>query len=556
MVIGLDGATWDLLRPRMDDGRLPNLKRLADAGAAGNLTSVYTPETPTAWSTFMTGFNPGKHGVFDFMVYDPVSQHERPVNSRMRVGKNIWDYLGDVGKTSLVLNLPTTYPPSPIKGAMICGFLSPREKRDFAYPKELIDELEEEFGRYPLFFETMMFLASGTEKHAELLLSECYRMESTKFDVAEKLFDRYQPDFTMLHIWGTDRLQHEMWNLLDPEHPLHDKALAQKFVPRIEEYYSMIDKRVGQLVDKLGPEGITFIISDHGFGPTYYLIDQNSWLLREGFIVLKKSLKVKFKKLLWDLGVTPHNVMKVLRPLLKLSVHFKAPTPDKALNRVTGTITVPGMLSLNDVDWSKTKAYAPYGWSGIFVNTQGIRPNGSVLPEEYDAVCAQIVARWNQLKNPHTGELVGGPVPINKEMFHGPFAKYGPDVLPLPLGQKYMPVCFFGFASKEPVYANYMLPGNHRMEGIIIAEGDGIKKGPVEGARLLDMAPTILHLLNHPVPDNMDGRSLTDLMNDEELARNPLRTMHVEEGESTQGEGLSDEEQDEIRSKLMGLGYL
>lgn len=556
MVIGLDGATWDVLRPRMEDGRMPNLKRLADAGATGDLESVYTPETPTAWSTFMTGVNPGKHGIFDFLVYDPVAQKERPVNSRIRVGKTLWEYLSDAGKTCLVLNVPTTYPPTPINGHMVCGFLSPRESRDFTYPRELVDELEKEFGRYPLFFETMCYIAVGSEKHADSLLTESYRMESTKFDVAEKLFDKHQPDFTMLHIWGTDRLQHELWNVMDPGHPQYNKAFSDKFMPRVEAYYTMIDQRVGRLIDKLGPEGVAFIVSDHGFGPTHYLIDQNSWLLREGFITLKNSLRVKLKKLLWDLGITPYNAMRLLQPLLRLSVYLKAASPEATLNKVTGTINIPGMLSLNDVDWSKTKAYAPFGWSGIFINTQGIRPNGSVPPEQYDAVRDEIVARWHKLTNPHTGALVGGPIPVNHEMFSGPFAKYGPDILPLPLGAKYMPVCFFGFASKEPVYPNTTIAGNHRMEGVILAHGQAVKPGHVDGARLIDMAPTILHLLGQPVPDNMDGRSLTDLMKNDELARNPLQTTHVEEGQGSQGEGLSDAEQDEIRNKLMGLGYL
>ncbi len=128
--------------------------------------------------------------------------------------------------------------------------------------------------------------------------------------------------------------------------------------------------------------------------------------------------------------------------------------------------------------------------------------------------------------------------------------------MPLPLAEKYLPVCFFGFTSKEPVYENWTLYGNHRMEGILLAAGNGIRPGVVDGARLTDLAPTFLYLLGHPVPDDMDGRVLDSIIDPEEMARRPVETLHVEDGDGTTRDGLSDEEQAEIRDKLMGLGYL
>jgi hypothetical protein len=133
---------------------------------------------------------------------------------------------------------------------------------------------------------------------------------------------------------------------------------------------------------------------------------------------------------------------------------------------------------------------------------------------------------------------------------------YGPDVMPLPLAEKYMPVCFFGFASKEPVYENTTLYGNHRMEGILLAQGSGIRTGSVAGASLMDVAPTALYLLGLPVPDDMDGKVLESMIDPEELAQRPVETLHVEDSSDQTQDGLSSDEQDEIRAKLMGLGYL
>jgi len=553
--IGLDGAVWSVLEPWMAAGKLPVLKRLREQGAWGNLRSIFPPETPAAWPSFMTGKNPGKTGTFDFLVYDPETKSEHPVNAHLRKGKTLWEYLSEAGKTSLVLNVPTTYPPANIQGAMISGFLTPDGVDDYAHPKELVQELEQEYGRYPLFFKTMAFVSAANEENCTMFMDELEWMDRVKFEVCEKLMDRHDPDFTMLHIWGTDRLQHELWHWMDPSHPHHNPEMAEKFMPRIEAYYQMIDSQIGKIAEKAGDDAITFVISDHGFGPTHYFIDLNSWLLREGFIVLKRSWRTRWRKLLWDIGWTPHALTVLLRPLFGIAGKKQAKAPVHRLRKSTGTVSIPGMLSLTrDVDWEKTRAYAPFGWSGIYVNTKDIRPHGSVEPRDYDAVRDELVTKWERLMNPYTGEPVGGPVHTNAEMYHGEFARYGPDVMPLPLENKHMPVCFFGFTSKEPVYGNITLFGNHVMDGILCAAGKGIQPGVRHDAVLYDLAPTILHLFGLPVPDDMDGQVLTGLLDAAEQAKS-VETLHAE-GSGTASEGLTPEEEAELREKLMGLGYL
>ncbi len=556
MVIGLDGAAWGILRPRMEKGTLPNLKRLVEQGAHGDLTSIIPPETPAAWPSFMTGKNPGKHGIFDFLVYDPEGKRERPVNSTLCHGKTLWQYLSDAGKKCLVLNVPTTYPVAPINGAMVSGFLTPADAQDFAHPRELVADLEAEYGKYPLFFETKGFVCAHSERNANMFLDELESMDRTKFEVCEKLFDRYDPDFTMLHIWGTDRLQHELWHWMDEEHPKYDPAMARKFGPRIEAYYTMCDTYIGRLMEKAGDDAVVFVVSDHGSGPTHYFLDLNSWLLREGFITLKKTLRVRFKKLLWDLGFTPQNATRLLYPFLRFGALFKANPPEATLRKSSGTIDIPGMLSLNtDVDWRRTQAYAPFGWSGIFINTEGVRPKGSVKPEDYDAVRDAILDSYAKLINPYTGKPVGGPIHTKKDTYDGPFTPYGPDLMPLPLPQHHMPVCFFGFQSRQPVYPNNTLYGNHLMEGILAARGPGIRPGVVAGARLIDMAPTLLYLMGHPVPDDMDGRVLEELINPDELATRPVETLHNDGADDTPA-GLTKKEEEDLRKRLAGLGYL
>ncbi len=556
LCIGLDGATWHILRPRMAQGELPNLKRLCEAGATGGLESILPPETPAAWPSFMTGKNPGKHGVFDFLVYNPETRTERPVNSTLREGRTIWDYLTAADQTSLVLNVPTTYPVTPLNGAMISDFLTPPGATDYTYPPELREELEAEYGKYPHFFESMQFVVSHSKGNAERYLEELERMDRIKFEVCGKLMDRYTPDFTMLHIWGTDRLQHELWHWMDETHPAHEPHRARQFGARITAYYQMIDAWVGKLAERVGEQGITFVISDHGFGPTHYFIDLNSWLLREGFIVLEDTWAVRLKRWLFERGVTPHNALRLAHPFLRFLMLVKAPAPSSTLNKSSGALALPGMLSLDDVDWSRTRAYAPFGWSGIYINTEGIRPRGSVPPSAYEAVRDELVEKLRTLRNPHNGTLVGGPVHIKADMYAGPYTDYGPDVMPLPLEQHYMPVCFFGFASNEPVYRNTTLYGNHEMEGVLIAAGAGVRPGTVEGARLIDMAPTILHLLGRPVPDDMDGQVIEGLIDAAWLEQHPVDIQPADTLAGGSRAELSPEEEEELRNRLMGLGYL
>ncbi len=245
----------------------------------------------------------------------------------------------------------------------------------------------------------------------------------------------------------------------------------------------------------------------------------------------------------------------LLQPLFGLAGKKQAKAPETRLRKSTGTVSMPGMLSLKeDVDWEKTRAYAPFGWSGIYINTKDIRPNGSVDPQDYDAIRDELVAKWDKLVNPYTKEKVGGPVHTNAEMYHGEFSQYGPDVMPLPLENKHMPVCFFGFTSKQPVYKNITLYGNHVMDGILCASGKGIQQGARQDAILYDLAPTIMHLFGLPVPDDMDGKVLSGILDETERAKKIESQHATDEGQAT--EGLTPEEEAELREKLMGLGYL
>src|SRR5436190_11679693 len=150
LVIGLDGASFNVLDPLIDKGDLPNLARLIAGGARAPLETTFPPITAVAWSSFMTGKNPGKHGIFEFVRLDKDAKRELAVNASFREGRAIWDLMSEAGKRVIVHNFPCTYPPHEINGLMIADFMTPRGRRDFTYPGALLSELEEKFGPYRL----------------------------------------------------------------------------------------------------------------------------------------------------------------------------------------------------------------------------------------------------------------------------------------------------------------------------------------------------------------------------------------------------------------------
>src|SRR6059036_19158 len=141
VVIGLDAATWTVIRPCMAEGKMPNLAKLMKAGVSGTLESILPPITPPAWTSFMTGKNPGKHGIFHFMEAQPGTYGLRYLNAASRRAKTVWRMLSDAGYTVGTMNIPFTYPPEQLNGFQISGMDTPSEKSPFIYPPELRSEL-------------------------------------------------------------------------------------------------------------------------------------------------------------------------------------------------------------------------------------------------------------------------------------------------------------------------------------------------------------------------------------------------------------------------------
>lgn len=561
LVICLDGATFDLLRPWIDAGRLPTLQRFMNEGVSGELESVIPPITAPAWASFMTGKNPGKHGIYHFVNRGPQGGHQMFVSAASRVGQTLWELLGADGKKVMVLNVPTTYPPQPVNGVLISDFLTPPGKRDFTYPLSLLPGIEATFGPYPLYLKTLMFSANLSSANAERLLRELHHELKYKFDVAHYLLDHYESDFIILHILGTDRIQHELWNFIDPRHPKYDQRMSQRYSEPIRDYFACVDAEIDRLVRRVGDDVPTFIISDHGFGPVHRAIDLNVWLLEQGYIHIKSNARSRVKYRLWKLGLTNERLARLLlKTFFKYGAGLVEKLSEETIFKSIRFLAQRGqrnpLFSLDDVDWSRTKAYALVGMGAVNINLEGREGMGSVKSGDYQSLKEEIAEKLQNLTDPATGERVGGRVVLREQVYHGPYVEHAPDIMFLPNETGYVAGSMMGFTANQSIIDAPAWPGHHRMNGIFLAKGTFVQKGKrLDGASILDLAPTLLYLLGSPIPRDMDGRVLTSIFEDSFVASRTVSYREEDRREEIPLPFAPDEEQ-QVIERLKDLGYL
>jgi len=555
LFIGLDGATFDVLDPLIDRGLMPRLKQFIDEGVRGPLETTIPPITPTAWVSWMTGKNPGKHGVFEFLLRRKGSGAlpDTPVSSRSRDGLPFWDVLGQMGKQAIVTNVPCTYPPGMVNGVMISDFLTPRGRHDFTYPESLIEEVESRFGPYELYI-TEVYTPGNVDKILDQLFTEL----DYKTKVNRYLMEQYGWDVFATHYWGTDRFQHELWHLLDEKHPFFDRKEHDAHISRIHEYWHAVDSTIGELCADVGDDATVYMGSDHGFGPIEKFLCFNVWLIDEGLLVLKRDALTLFKRAIFRLGLTPdlayRSAMKMGLAHLRLSVGV---TNRSKLMKLANLL----MLSLEDVDWSRTVAFSKGNYGQIFINLRGRDEHGIVEPgSEYESVMRQVIDKLRALVDPEAHQPLIGPIWRREDLYTGPHIDEAPDIQFLPSDMANKPLGTLDLTSNKfitPVYGN---SGDHRMHGVMLGRGPELRRGArFEGARIIDYAPTILHSFGVEVPSDMDGRVLEEIFSEEYLAENPVRvskTASLDYDAPDKSPAMTEEESEEIRARLRGLGYL
>ena len=230
VVLGLDGATFDIIRPMIAEGRLKNFARLVDRGSSGNLISTILPLSSVAWSSFACGRNPAKHGMYDFSKRVDGSYNYAPVTSLDRGAKAVWEYASEAGKRCLIVNVPLTYPPEKVNGVMISGFPYPESRRDFAWPREVIDEIKNELGISTILKPNPQFLKEGDEKR---IASEVNEISKNQTEILKYYLKKKEETWNLvISVFdATDVVSHFFWHHIDPNHPKYNAEKAKIYGP-------------------------------------------------------------------------------------------------------------------------------------------------------------------------------------------------------------------------------------------------------------------------------------------------------------------------------------
>ncbi len=503
IVIGLDGATWNILLPLIKKDKLPTFKKLLESGVSGTLKSTIPPVTGPSWLSFATGKNPGKTGVYDFLNRDGVDLKLKSVSSNNYKGESVWDYLSNNGYKTGVVAYPTLYPPYPINGFMISGIGTPAYGNygNITYPEELRKELDAVSDGYELVVNYHNLIYNDMD----IFLKDMNKQTDKQFKVVLHLLKTKDWDSFIYVCSATDWIQHIMWKHIDKSHPQYNKETSEKYAEEFEKFFQKIDGFLNQLMSF---DANLLIVSDHGFGPQDQCFNLAKWLENKGYLTTRKKvtggLEIKAKTKLGQL-------LSFIARLLKLEKFIPKAVASRASRSLSTSI-------VNIIDLDKSMAYClghtiPFG--GIYINPD-IQNS-----DKYETIKTKII---NDLQN-LSGD-VGKPLKVtiydSEKIYKGDKVHLAPDIIFTINNWRcvILEENFEGPLFEGKSYSNRHT-GSHRLEGIFIAHGADIKKGyKIEGAKIYDIAPTILHLFGLPIPDDMDGRVLTEIFEpDSELKK-------------------------------------
>lgn len=550
MVVGLDGATLDLIKPWASEGKLPHLAKVMANGTFGKLRSTIHPLTAPAWTSFMTGKNPGKHGVFDFISLLPDSYNIKYNNALSRMSPSLWKLLSDAGKKVIAVNVPFTFPPEKVNGVLVSGLDTPSTKSVFTYPPSVYQEMKEHVGEYVIIAQHCG--SKGRGGYA----SDILHMIENRAATVKYLMDKYQWDFFMVVFSATDIVQHTFWKYMDPYHPQYVAEEAAKYGNVILKVYQRIDEEIGHIMERLDDRTTLMIMSDHGAGPLKKVVYLNKWLEQQNLLRFNQK---------GDPALSSTNLRK------KLLGRCKKDLPRGLKNIITKFFPqlkarVDSYLVTSHIDWSRTKAFSSGVHGSIVINLKGRQPKGTVQPgKDYEELRTQIIAKLSDLADPETGEAVVERVYRREELYHGKFVEYAPDLLIQWKDYAYTAQRDYGEGVKSVFqtrnkfeFSDKEHNGSHRLDGVVMMLGKTTKAGmELKGSEIIDLAPTILYVMGVEIPRDMDGKVLTSALIADYLESHPIVY-----GESTH-DGIGEvattysaEEAQEIEGRLKDLGYL
>jgi predicted AlkP superfamily phosphohydrolase/phosphomutase len=537
LALAFDGGDYDLIRRLMGEGRLPTISRLAREGTFGPLRSTIPAFTPTAWSSFLTGLNPGRHGIFNFTT-NPNRGTQRFESAASRAGTPIWRLLGAAGVRSAFVGVPFTYPAEPIDGIVVTGYGGPErpqivpetaERRIFeAYPDLVTAHHpmgERWWEDFPAYTERLL-------EHAEQIAGVC------------KLVYELEPELGLLCVdfMSTDHVGHLGYARFDPDHPAHAAAGSGDELLRV---YERVDELCGELIDaateRYGEEPSVLLFSDHGMKPIYWMFHVDRWLEERGHLRFRKRSLQPWRR--GRLDYLARVDQKLVRTL---------PWYGRLLDAIPFLPRPAADRLFADIDFGTTRAYGFASNGQLYLGElTGARHD----PAYIDALAAELA----EIPHPETGEPAFA-VLRKEELYSGPFLDKAPELLLLPHDERINvdpsrrrwteP---FELHERLDPEVSYGYSGHHGVTGILAAAGPGIEPADLpEDTEIVQLPATILRLLG-VAAEGLDGDPLETI--DERGAPTAGVAAATRPHEASEEPVYSEEEERQMVERLRDLGY-
>jgi len=514
VILGLDGAGFELLDPWIDHN-LPHLKEIRSNGISAKLQPCYPPVTCPNWQCYAKSKNPGKLGVF---WWEEVDREKNTINHTSSVndfdGNFYWDYMDD---QRVVLNLPTSYPPPSTNGVHVSGGPG-AEQTGYTTPSSFEDTLYEEYDYY-VHPKDISELSPNNPNNE--CVNEIYRLIDNRFDVLIDIIEDEDYNFVHMSVFYINMLQHFYWD--------HDV---------VKTAWERIDRRIGDLIQSDDLNDL-IIMSDHGSNKVDTWFRINTWLENHGYLVTESGMSDWLAKT----GITKNRARSLLgtfgiewwaRKIVPARIQAMLPDTDGTIDR--------GAKS-HVIDWDNSKAVAS-GQGPIYIL--------STSPEERKKIQKDLINELSGLRN-EEGRLVLRDAFPAEEIYEGPHVSEGPDII---VDQASGVHVDGGIGSNQTFDQPKKWAGENTMSGLFMAYGENVAENwKRDQIQITDIGPTVLHLRNNPIPDNMDGEVLLDLFVQDSDARkrNPQISSYVE----TQIQEETDSRiKSDVGERLEDLGYL
>lgn len=450
LVLGFDGVSPKLIDKWIN--HLPTFKVFREQGIFGQTIPPVPAQTPVAWTTFMTGMNPGNHGIFSFALRKRGTYEREIISPGMVKPKTLWRILSEAGKRVGVINVPMSALEE-VKGFIIPGFMSRSE--GIPHPKSLRKKIKQKFEVDKLIGDVEIETLEKVKSDPDLFFERVNQITDEMAEVSLYLLQEERWDFFMVVFMGTDRINHFFWKDIDETHPRYEESRYSKLV---NDFYIKVDKIINQFLNSVEDDTLVMYISDHGFLPIYKEVVVNNYLEELGF-----------------------------------------------LKRRNGKINL-----------EESKAVS-YGYGDIWLNVKGREPAGLINPgKEYETIRNEIANELNKIQI--DGQRPLKDVKKKEDIWWGNHLREAPDLtifFNVDWQSARRPEIMKKNEFRRYVNDNPRWSGGHDgthdpidVPGVFGILGQGILGGKRLTANLWDIAPTILNLMNIPIPSDMDGKPL------------------------------------------------